>query len=224
MAEYRYALFDFDGTVGDTKYSVMASAAKALEHYGISADEKDLKRFVGPNLWYSFGTFYGFDKPTQDEAVKIYRDYYAREGIYKAVLYPGMDKMLLGLRQSGIKTAIATIRTETSLEQNLTHMGIKELFDATAGSLENGERSDKAQLIEYVLGKLGSPKIEECVFIGDSHTDYEGAKAMGMDFIAALHDRPESEFEGLPIVFKAFSVEEIARIIYEGKAQTLECV
>ncbi len=213
MNKIRCAIFDFDGTVADTKYSVMDSARHALKHFGIDESEEALRRFIGPTLWYSFSTYYGIKDKDCDEAVRIYREYYAAEGIKKARLYDGIEDAVNGLKALGIETAVATVREENSLLQNFSVLGINGLFDAYAGSLENGERSDKAELIAVALERLHVPEAVDAVVIGDSRTDCEGANAIGCGFIAALYDRDISEFEGLDIGMKAYAPLDLVSII-----------
>ena len=213
MNRIRCAVFDFDGTVADTKYSVMDSARHALKHFGYDASEEELRRFIGPTLWYSFSTYYGIKDKECDEAVRIYREYYAAEGIKKAGLYEGIVDAVNGLKALGVKTAVATVREENSLLQNFSVLGINGIFDAYAGSLANGERSDKAELITVALDRLHVSEAGDAVVIGDSHTDCEGANAVGCGFIAALYDRDISEFGGLDISMKAYEPLDIVSII-----------
>lgn len=213
--KYKYAFFDFDGTVADTKLGIMNCAEYALSHFGIKTDENTLRKFVGPTLWHSFETLFGFDIERQNEAVNIYRERYDQKGMFEAEIYPGMRELLTNLKSHGVKLGIASAKNEICVVKCCEYFGLCDFFDIIAGSFENGDRASKDELISYIIEQIGVKDISECVFIGDSHTDYEGANALGMDFIAALYDRDESEFDKMNCEYYARSVEDIGRIILD---------
>ena len=63
------------------------------------------------------------------------------------------------------------------------------------------------------MQKLQIKDVSDCIFVGDSRTDFEGANALGMDFIAALYDRDRSEFDGMSCEYYANTVRDIEEII-----------
>lgn len=211
--KYKYIFFDFDGTVADTKEGIYDSAEYTLAQFGISTDKETLHKFVGPTLWHSFETLFGFNREEQNKAVKIYREYYSRKGIYEASLYPQMMETLRTLRNSGIKLGIASAKNEASVIKACEYLNIYDKFDCILGSFENGERSDKKSLIAALRESLGADDPNECIYIGDSFTDCIGANEHNMDFIAALYDRVESEFDGYECTYKAFAVSDIIKYV-----------
>jgi len=213
---YPYALFDFDGTIADTKEGIIAAADHALRTYGIEADRETLLRFVGPTLWDSFKNLFGFDQKKADEAVSRYREYYSVKGIYQASLYPGTKEMLETLRTEGVKMGIGSSKNEIYVLRALEHFGVRDYFDVIIGSTPEGGHSSKEELIGMLMESFGDASKEKYIYAGDSHTDLTGAAGRGVDFIAALYDRDESEFAGLSPTYAARSVEEMGRIILGG--------
>ena len=55
-----------------------------------------------------------------------------------------------------------------------------------AGSLLEGKRVAKTEVIEYALETLGITEREECIMIGDRHHDIFGAKLSGMKSAGCL--------------------------------------
>ena len=210
---YRYALFDFDGTVADTKEGILKAADHALRHYGIRADRESLLRFVGPTLWYSFENFFGFSREKADEAVGYYREYYSEKGIYEACLYEYTAATLERLKKNGVKCAIGSSKNEIFVKRALGHFGIDPLFDAVIGSTPSGEHSSKYELTGLLVEALGITDLSECVYIGDSRSDFEGARRRGIDFIAAVYDRDPSEFDGCDVEWYARSMPHLGDII-----------
>ena len=213
---YDIVIFDFDGTIADTKEGIMNGAKYALSKCGVSESEfGDLKRFVGPTLWYSFEIFYAFDSSMQEKAVQYYRDYYKDRGIYEVSLYKGIEELLIKLKKEDILVGIASAKHQKSVETALDNLGISKYFTTVSGSFMNGDRSDKAELISSVLDDLDlSDNKNKVVLVGDSRTDAIGAQECGVDFIAALYDREETEFDGIIFEKKAYSIEDLDKYIF----------
>ena len=215
-ARYDIVIFDFDGTIADTKEGIMNGARYALNKCGVSeSDYGDLKRFVGPTLWYSFETFYAFDSTMQGKAVQCYREYYKAHGIHEVSLYEGIVDLLIKLKESNILIGIASAKHQKSVETALNNLGIAKYFSAVSGSLMNGDRSDKAELIASVLDDLQCSDNNRVIFIGDSRTDAIGAQECRVDFIAALYDRDEKEFEGIILDKKANELKDLGKYLFD---------
>ena len=70
MKEYKYILFDLDGTLTDPAVGITTSVAYALEKFGIKVNDiSTLNHFIGPPLLDSFMSDYGFDKEKAAEKV-----------------------------------------------------------------------------------------------------------------------------------------------------------
>ena len=219
---YRYALFDFDGTLADTKEGILSAAAYSLRFFGIDADRDTLMKFVGPTLWHSYETLFGFDRVKADEAVRYYREYYSEKGIYEACLYPGISEMLSQLTSAGVRLAVGSSKNEVFVTRALDHFGIREYFDIVIGSTPEGGHSSKDELIGMLMEGFGDADSSSYVYAGDSRSDMIGASKKNVDFIAALYDRDDSEFEGLVTRYEARSVEDMTRAVlgkYDDKLQ-----
>lgn len=61
MKNYRYVLFDLDGTLTESGEGIINSAVYALKKFGIEPEMSTMTKFLGPPLKDSFRDFYGFD-------------------------------------------------------------------------------------------------------------------------------------------------------------------
>ena len=106
---YKLALFDLDGTLTQSEFGILASAKYALEKFGIyEADEKKLKRFIGPPLYFSFSEFYGLTGAAGEEAVRLYSEVYEAENFKNAPVYDGIPDTLAALKDAGSRLMVVT--------------------------------------------------------------------------------------------------------------------
>ena len=184
---YDYVLFDLDGTISDSSEGITKGIQIALREMGIEEDCDNLHKFIGPPLKYSFMTFYGFNEEDCAKAVKIYREYYGRTGLFENKAYEGIDKLLKKVKESGRKIAVATSKPEKFSVQILEKFGLIEYFDVISGATLDGVRGDKCEVIEEALKRFGDPDRKRVVLIGDTHFDVEGAAKVGIDCIGVLY-------------------------------------
>ncbi|MBR6521946.1 MAG: HAD family hydrolase [Oscillospiraceae bacterium] len=211
----KYILFDLDGTVTDPETGITLSVAYALKHFGIEVEDvRSLRKFIGPPLHDSFIEFYGFSREKAFEAVEKYRERFAETGIFENEPYAGMHELLADLKDAGYTLAIASSKPEVFTKRIIEHFGFSPYFTHVCGSELNGDRTNKAEVITYALGKLGSPAPKNVVMIGDRHHDIVGAKNNGLTSVGVLYGfGDEAELRDAGADYIAASVSEIASII-----------
>ena len=95
---YHTILWDFDGTLVDTSPGIMACICYACAQLKQPEPEKAvLRKFIGPPLYDSFQAYLGYSPPLAEEATRIYRKYYEKDGLYQSNIYPGMKDLLKDL-------------------------------------------------------------------------------------------------------------------------------
>ncbi len=186
MKNYDVVLFDLDGTVTDPVLGITNSVMYALKRYGIEEKRENLLRFIGPPLHESFEKYYGFSPEKAQEAVEVYREYFAPKGLFENEVYEGMEALLKKLKKAGKKVLLATSKPEVYAVKILEHFGLAEYFDFIGGALLDKSRLGKADVIEYVFKSTGLPK-ENAVMVGDREHDIIGAKSHNIDSIGVLY-------------------------------------
>lgn len=221
MKNYKYILFDLDGTLTDPKEGITKSVAYALKSYGIEVEDLDsLCKFIGPPLKDSFVKYYGFSEEQGYEAVERYREYFRPYGVYENKVYDGVDKFLAELKVSGKRVILATSKPTVFAKVILEHFDLMKYFDVVCGSELDGARVKKGDVIAYALEQICSlEKLEVfdqslAVMIGDREHDILGAKENGLDSIGVIYgygDRPELEAARADYVVG--TVEELRRLL-----------
>lgn len=181
--EFKYLLFDLDGTLTDPKEGITKCVAYALKSYGVEVDNPDsLVKFIGPPLRESFSRFFGFSEEEAEGLVAKYRERYKDVGIFENRLFPGTVKMLRILKAEGKTIALATSKPEVFAVRILEKYGILEYFDEAVGSELDGRRDSKEEVIAEAVKRLdiNAADMPYCVMIGDRHHDINGGKAFGL--------------------------------------------
>lgn len=184
---YNTLIFDLDGTLADPEVGITRCVQYALAKMGIEEpDPTVLRPYIGPPLAQSFQAFHGLSAERAWQAVEAYRERFATTGMHENVLYPGVAALLTAARERGFRVALATSKLESYTEQILENFGIRRLFDFVAGSLYDGTRAAKGEVIRHVLDSLSVPAAA-CLMIGDTKYDMIGAAQNGMDCVAVSY-------------------------------------
>lgn len=180
-------LFDLDGTITDSGPGIVNSVAYTLDKYGFPYNnKKELEIFVGPPLAEQFEIFMGCSKEEGIRAVDVYREYYSAKGIFENSVYDGIEDMLKRLKQDGYKVVMATSKPERMAKIIADHFDIEKYFDFIGGAHMDGRRTDKKEVIEYVLENSGVKDTDEVIMVGDRKYDVIGAHELGIKCIAVL--------------------------------------
>ena len=181
-------LFDLDGTLTDSGEGIRRSVAYALEKMGRPPlSEAELNSFIGPPLKDAFRDYAGMTAEEAEEAIGFYRERYVDTGLYENEVYPGIKACLDRLREDGMILGVASSKPEPMVKAVLAHFGLDAYFSVMTGSLMDGSRASKQEVIETALRELGLDEHRQSVvYIGDRKYDAAGARACGLACIGAL--------------------------------------
>jgi phosphoglycolate phosphatase len=196
-----YLLWDLDGTLTESGPGIINSVLYALEKMGIREDEREkLAAFVGPPLLESFQRFYGMTEEESRQAMGYYREYFADRGLFENEVYPGIPEALGQLKKAGYQLAVATSKPEVFAKRIMDHFDLTQYFVMIGGSSLDQKRSEKADVIAYVLDTLGlDPSRDQILMIGDRLHDVKGAAANHLPCLGVLYgygSREELETAG----------------------------
>ena len=185
---YQHYLFDLDGTLTDPGLGIKNSIRYALKKYGAPAlTEGELDTFVGPPLLDSFQKYCGVDREEALRLVQLYREYFLERGLYENRLYDDVDETLSELTRRGAKLYVATSKPEPFARKILAHFEIERYFTFIGGSTLEETRTDKGEVVAYVLKSANiDPKTEPCVMVGDRVYDIQGGRSSGLETVGVL--------------------------------------
>ena len=94
--------------------------------------------------------------------------------------------MLKRLKDDGYKVVVATSKPERMAKIIVKHFDIEKYFDFIGGAHMDGRRTDKKEVIEYVLENCNVSDHDEVIMVGDRKYDVTGAHELGIKCIAVL--------------------------------------
>ncbi len=166
-------LFDLDGTLTDSGEGIINCAALALEHFGLPIPSREeMGVFVGPPLDQTFVKF-GVPRDKTQEAIDVFRSRYLVVGKFENTPYPGIQALLETLKQQGHRLFVATSKPETTAIEILDKFKLSEYFELICGATFDANRVHKADVIAYLLEKIG--RSGDILMVGDTEFDVLGA-------------------------------------------------
>lgn len=215
--KYKIAIFDLDGTITDSGSGIINSIRYALEKYGLPVpEEKVLRTFIGPPLKEQFQAVCGLNEEESARMVDAYREYYTEKGIFENSVYSGVPEMLERLKESGARILMATAKPEKFARRIAEHFDFAKYFEFIGGACMDGRRTDKYEVIEYVIDQCGISEEERkrAIMIGDRSHDMIGAGKAGLHSLGILYgygDRGELEAADAEMI--AETPEEVCELI-----------
>lgn len=215
--KYKIAIFDLDGTITDSGPGIVNSIRYALEKYSLPVpEEKVLRTFIGPPLKEQFQAVCGLNEEESARMVDAYREYYTEKGIFENSVYSGVPEMLEQMKEAGVRILMATAKPEKFARRIAEHFDFAKYFEFIGGACMDGRRTDKYEVIEYVIRQCGisEEERESAVMIGDRSHDMIGAAKAGLHSLGVLYgygDRAELEGAGAEMI--AETPEEVCGLI-----------
>ncbi len=179
-------LIDLDGTLTDPKVGITTSARYGLAKVGHPiAESENIDWIIGPPLKASLAKILNVsvDDDLAEQALLGYRERFAVTGLFENEVFENVVETLKQLQEQGYRLFLATAKPEIYAKRILEHFNLLQYFEYPYGSELTGERTNKGDLIEYILQqeKL-DPK--ECLMIGDREHDILGARRNDIETIA----------------------------------------
>ena len=182
-----FVVFDWDGTLSDSKDNIVACLRRSLTALEVPAGADDeLASVIGLSLDdVGRALIPGADASTVQAFTAQYREQWFASGVPSSTLFPGVQETLAALRGRGLPLAVATGKNRAGLDRELAEHDIGEHFVATRTADETRSKPDPQMLTE-LLDEVGIAA-EETLLVGDSHWDLQMAHAAGVRSVAVSY-------------------------------------
>lgn len=197
--ETKVIIFDFDGTLCDTRSNIIIAFRATMEHLGLEMrDEETCGATIGLTLRDGFKSMYpDFDDAKIDYCVDTYRQIFAeRRKELMPSLFPGVKETLAELHKRGYRMTIATSRLTDSLMLFMRHHGIDHYFEYAVGSDSVTHHKPHPEPALKTLRELNIAP-SEAIMVGDMPVDIAmahnaGIRAIGVDYGNATREELEA--------------------------------
>ncbi|KAA8734330.1 HAD-IA family hydrolase [Acinetobacter qingfengensis] len=181
-------LIDLDGTLTDPKVGITTSIRYGLEKVGYPvAEDVSLDWCIGPPLKQALAKILNTDDDAlAEQALQMYRERFSVTGLFENEVYPDVANTLMLLHQRGYRLFVATAKPTVYAKRILEYFDLAKYFQHIYGSELTGERTNKGDLIAYILQQQNL-LVEQCIMIGDREHDILGAKRHGINTIAVRY-------------------------------------
>jgi len=172
-------IFDFDGTLIDSKDDIATSVNLTLGDLGLPLRlPEEIFSFVGDGVKRLLRLSVGEENlALYEKALRIFRRHYLSHCLDTTRFYPGMDRVIETL--SGVKKAIATNKSMEYTLAIVEGLGLRSHFAAIESPADSSELKPDPGMLLRILSTLKiSP--EGAVLVGDSTNDVRAAKAAGI--------------------------------------------
>jgi HAD superfamily hydrolase (TIGR01509 family) len=184
----RAAIFDIDGTLLDSVDLHARAWVEAFAHFGVEADESDVRRQIGKGGDELMPVFLPRERVERDgETIEAYRsDLFKRSYLPKVRPFPGVRPLFEHLRAEGLTIALASSGKRAEVERYTEILQIGDLVDVATSS-DDAERSKPhPDIFQAALKKLASGAGDTIHVVGDTPYDAEAAAKAGLPAIGLL--------------------------------------
>ena len=182
-------MLDLDGTIIDSKDTIVNSAITVLESFGIkSLTKEEIRKSIGLPIEVVFGKF--ADGATLLSMAKAFREDLLLLGSSKTMLYPGAKCFLEKNMHEGNINVIVTNKPRELATAILRELLILDYFELVVGPGINLEPKPSPAMIQHVLNLF--PNKSNAFMIGDRKEDIEAARLAGVTSVLMIHSDHDS--------------------------------
>jgi len=177
--ELRLVIFDFDGTLIDSKYDIAVSVNLTLMDMNLpTRTQEEIFSFVGDGVKKLLRFSVGEDNGTRyEKALAIFREHYLAHCLDSTKFYEGLDSVFHSLQ--GKTKAIATNKSLEYTLRIVEGLEAHNTFAAIECPHDTCDLKPDPSMLFRILDQLRIPP-EHAILVGDSTNDVRAAKAAGM--------------------------------------------
>lgn len=177
----RLAIFDFDGTIADTRGAIVAAKQEMMRTLGLKVlDEAACASTIGLTAKLGFQQLYPtLSDEKLDECVTVYRQIFEeKKETIPPTIFPEVIDTLEWLKKQDILCTIATSRNTPSIHDFLKKLELTSYFPYVLGGNDTELLKPHPEPVLKTLADL-SYSAKETLVIGDMPFDIQMGKSAG---------------------------------------------
>ena len=208
----RLIVFDFDGTLGDTRANIVATMRETLRTAGYApVTEEAIAATIGLILEEGFQQLYpGLSGEETLRLAALYRDIFEKtRKTLIPTLFPHVKETLTTLKERGYILTIASSRRSASLNGFLRDMSIANTISYVLGADSVEKAKPDPEPVLKTLRALSVPP-SECLVVGDMPVDILMGRAAGAATCAVTYGNASRD--ALAAAGADFLIDDIAEL------------
>jgi len=216
---FEAAIFDWDGTLADTRHPIVVSFHQALKEIGLDVSTEYIERRIGIGASDTFRDILRSQNQVVDE--QLVKQLVARKSeiqvelANEVQLFPGATELLASLQEK-LHVALASMNNRIVIGHLLKVKGVADYFEVVM----TGDRVSRSKPDPEIFLKTAEALgifPQRCVVFEDSIFGVKAAKSAGMYCIAVttgVYSAEELQKENPDLVVKTLTDPKIAFFIH----------
>jgi phosphoglycolate phosphatase len=200
MSGFKVIVFDYDGTLFDTRPAIVHCIQRAFEECGrpipALADVTDTVKtgLPLPDTFFILDGGLRDDQAALDKLVETYRTLYLGEATPLAKPFSGVRDTLRILHANGTKCVVVSNKGIAAIRRSLDQSQLSSFVDLVFGDQPGlPNKPDPAIFTDHILPRYGQWQRRQILMVGDTEIDILFAKAAGISSCWASYGYGEIE-------------------------------
>ena len=174
-------IFDFDGTLADTRGLIVKTMQQTLEALGLESRTDDqCASMIGLPLKQAFTDLIPMSDEMGEQCVETYRRIFnENNAVYVIPTFPHVMETLHQLHEQGYILTIASSRSNRSLREFVNDMDLNDVISYVLGAEDVTRAKPHPDPVLQTLDTFGC-KAEDALVVGDTWYDIEMGKRAGV--------------------------------------------
>jgi len=184
MKNIELFVFDLDGTLTDSSETIYRATIKTFERFGrtVHLPKEELDKRIGEHFQTIFDDL-NIHVDDVEEFINVYKTIYF-DFVHTTKLYPGVEEILLSLKEKGKKIALLTTKGQEQAQNILHHFKLEKYFDEIMGRRKGIKEKPSPEPLLHICNSLSIIPLQT-MMIGDTEVDIRCGKNAGTKTCAA---------------------------------------